>query len=219
MGKEIMDYCLNDICEMEKTVVSWLKSELAKGQDCVNIQEFKELCDGVKDLAEAKKYLKEACYFDQVTTAMEEADTQEKLIFGYNNRHMMSGKFAPKGEGHVVKGYDTMDRIPFDMAYIDNPDDFKRTMRMYGYHDGASIDNWHPASKHGETYDKYQTAKRYYHEGDQSKKNAMKTYANEHVSDMVLTVGEMFNDADPEQQMKMMKSIEGLLNQWKVTRP
>lgn len=243
MGKEKVDYCLNDICEMKKTIVSWLKCELAKGQECANLNEFKELCDGIKDLAEAEKYMKEAEYFCNVNEAMEEAAEEEQKMAGYNSRHFNNGRFAPKGSGHIVHGYSdpmpgrfkpvgpnwnpegtemagygTMDRIPYDMMYMEDPEGFKETMRKYGYHDGMMGGMGQNGSKYGTAYDKYQHAKRYYHEGDHAQKDKMKAYANEHMSNLMLTAGEMFMDADPELQQKMIKSVEGLLTQWKTTK-
>lgn len=242
MSKDKKDYCLDEICSMKETAASWMKAEMGKGVNECSLQELSEVADIIKDLAEAEKYMKESEYFCLVNDAMEDASEEEHRMMGYNSRHMANGRFAPSGQGHIVRGYDdpnrgqfqpvgpkwespasmygydVHNRIPYDMMYLDDPEGFKETMRKYGYHDGM-MDNGMRPSKYGTVYDNYQMAKRYYHEGDTSQKDKMKAYANEHMSNLMMTAGEMFQDADPEMQKKMMKSVEGLLAQWKTTHP
>lgn len=241
MGKNKKDYCLEEICSMKETAVEWMKAEMCKGVAECSLPELSEVADVIKDLAEAEKLTKEAQYFCNVNEAMEAPDVP--LAAGYNYRHLNNGQFASSGRGHIIRGYEdpnrgtfqpvgprwepngtdmpgygTMDRIPYDMMYMEDPEMFKETMRRYGYHDGMMNDSGIVNSKYGSTYDNYQHAKKYYHDGDVKQKDKMRMYANEHMSNLMITAGEMFQDADQDLQKKMISSVEGLLAQWKSTK-
>ena len=65
---------LKKLCEK---MVALTDAQLAKGAECIDAAELGEVIDMIKDLAEAKKEIVEACYKMQIMEAMEEEDFNE----------------------------------------------------------------------------------------------------------------------------------------------
>lgn len=99
------------LCEMLKTAEQALDSMISSG--ClmnIDPKDIPELSDVVKDLAETKKNLWKAAYYESVVKAMEEGESEDGP-FGYNNRRYANGEYAPKGRGHI-SGMTPNERMP-----------------------------------------------------------------------------------------------------------
>ena len=118
---------LKKTSEMKDTICDWAKSEMAKGVECINAEEFGEVIDMIKDLASVEKYLAEACYYKKIVEAMDEAKREEEIMtrmggnhegMGYDPNRYANGRFAPKGHGNYTRGFHPsghefgMDMIP-----------------------------------------------------------------------------------------------------------
>lgn len=103
--------CIEDIQEMKKQYISWLKSYTNLGMESVDEKAAGEVADIVKDLCEAEKLVKESCYYEKVVEAMDSKDEEDWGKYGY--RPYMNQK-----------------------AYVDdylNDPNFEK--RMMGYHE------------------------------------------------------------------------------------
>ena len=78
--------CMESVCSMMETLVDAFNGELAKGIESVNTHEAGEVTDMIKDLAETKRNLYEACYYEKVSKAMNEAEAYDgpSLIIAYS---------------------------------------------------------------------------------------------------------------------------------------
>lgn len=86
------------LSEMKEKLISWSKSELEKGAQCVDTKEMGEVIDMIKDLAEAEEKCIKACYYKTVIEAM--GEYEETDYMGYDNWRTSSGRFANKGTGN-----------------------------------------------------------------------------------------------------------------------
>lgn len=187
------------------TLTDWLKAGLAQGMEQTDAKELGELVDMVKDLAEAKKYCMEACYYEKVVEAMEEG---EEPRYGYSDN--MGGNSGSNMGGHTGRrGYKPyIDQMPYMDAYMHDPD-FKRTMK-YGYTD------WRPMmtdgdERYGKAYNEYQSAKRHYTEtNSRTDKDEMNVHAQEHLNDSITTLRDIWKMADPELKKRMKTDLMNL---------
>lgn len=194
------------ICDMEEKLAGWMKSELEKGPGCVNTEEAGQVIDMIKDLCDAEKNLYKACYYKTVIKAMDEYDPEEDEDEemgigerrGYDNwRYMSSGRYAPKGHGTRTgrRGY-----VDPQMGYDVNPD------RMSGETEWMMHD-----SRYGKPYQDYMKARRHYTEThDEHDRDTMENKAVEHMSDMIATMKEIWNDATPALRKQMANDLKGL---------
>ena len=97
--------CMESVCSMMETLVDAFNGELAKGIESVNTHEAGEVTDMIKDLAETKRNLYEACYYEKVSKAMNEA---EDYRMGY----------TPSTKQHR-----------YMEKWLRDPDEFEREMR------------------------------------------------------------------------------------------
>lgn len=70
--------------------------------------------------------------------------------------------------------------------------------------------------RHGRPYREWQLSRRHYTETkSEGDKKEMSQHAKEHMSDMVMSVKEMWSDADPELKTKMKADLTALMNEMK----
>lgn len=129
----------DEICELKKDLVKIFASELhTKGVDDLDTKDCAEVADMIKDLAEAEKTCMEACYYETIVKAMEEAGEEDENDgrMGYNSRHYANGKFAPKGRGTKM-GYipDMMmpNQYPYIYGYLNDPNFDDHMQGRFGY--------------------------------------------------------------------------------------
>lgn len=200
-----MESILCDIEELNCRLICKLKCEFEKGLDCVNAAEAGEVTDMIKDLAETKRNLCEAIYYETVTEAMEEAGHDH---YGYNPNRYASGRYAPTGRGR--KGY-----VPYIDMYLDNPNEMVR-MGYHGKHEEMAMRDprieWD--ERYGKAYNEYKNSKRYYTETKSpNDKHEMESHATEHIMDTIATVKEIYKSSDPELRKKIKDDINRLASE------
>lgn len=204
MGKDI--YKIDDICEALEALSKWVKHETAKGAQSIEIAEFGQAVDALKDLSEAKKNCMEACYYEKVIEAMEEG---VDAVYGYNNRHYKNGEFAPRGRGSMMGYKPYMDQEPYIDAYLHDPD-FKRNMSRMGYADTTRTME-HP--RYGKAYNEYLEARKHYTSTNSMKdKEEMNSYANEHLNDTIASFRDIWKNSDVDLKRKFKLDLTSLLN-------
>lgn len=225
---------LERVKEAKKTLMSWVEKEIALGCSDVDVKSLGETIDMVKDLAETEKECSEALYYQTVTEAMLDAkDNPNNPYMGYNNRRMANGRYASAGHGHPthnghvsMSGYRPfVDEEPYIDDYIHDPNGFENRMRhtrtMMGYDGGSSYQggtgDYGHASRHGEVYDRYQTAKRHYTETKSSSdKEEMDTHRSKYVRDTMDHLMEMWEDADPSLKKHMKEDLRKIVDKMVV---
>lgn len=210
------------ICEMGETITSIVKSELAKGVECIDTHELGEAIDMIKDLAEAEKYCLESKYYKAVTKAMHERSEDEDYdedteMMGYNHRHYPSGRFAPSGRGRVMGYNPIMHQAPYVDAYLNDPH-FRENM-SYGYSETDAdmpMNRSRTESRYGKSYRDYAAARRHYTEtNNPSDKEAMSMHANEHIVDTISTMRDIWKHADADMKARMKTDLQNLINEMK----
>ena len=177
----------------------------------------------IKDLAETKRNLCEAMYYESVIEAMDGVNEER---YGYNPNRYASGRYAPTGYGR--KGYRMrpyLDPEPYIDNYLKNPDEIRDNIRM-GYDVGGRsdmhmqdsyrrMDNWD--DRYGKAYNEYKNSRRYYTETKSpTDKHEMETHATEHIMDTVATVKEIYKSSDPELRKKIKEDITKLVGEMSV---
>lgn len=179
---------------LEEKVIKIMECE----KYCVDTPDGAEMADEVKDYADAIKNLYKAEYYKTVVEAMKKSEEEPRYgeRAGYDNwRYRSSGEFAPKGRGRRT-GFMPMD--------LDGEPPYLRS----GMTESA---------KYGQAYDRYQGARRHYHETkDPSSKMEMDNSTMEYVSDTMHTFREMWKDADPAMKKKMKMDLSNLVGEMTV---
>lgn len=177
---------INDICEMQKLVISCLKSDLSNGGINLEVNEAGAIADIIKDLSEAEKNCREASYYKAVTEAMDEKSYDR---YGYS---------MPRVSGNIRYGYKPMvDQEPYIDGYLHDPD-FKNKMNH---------------SEYGMPYNEYMSARRHYTQTKSSNdKSEMDRHAREHLDQTIETIEDIWDDASPELKMKMKSDISKLMD-------
>lgn len=196
---------------------------------------IKDLADAEKNIWKAAYYKAVVCAMDEYEDDIE-VDPARVRRMGYDNYRYSSGRFAPKGHGHYAghMGYtpmqemtrlyhderDMMHNMP-RMGYVDP---MNSTSNMSWSRDGyaGSMNDYSPDntraggrmgnSRYGMNYDNYQDARRHYTSShDKKDKDEMDRYANEHIADTIVTVKEIWNNADPETKKKLKGDLNSLM--------
>lgn len=215
---------IEKMCNIQDKLISVVEMELANGCENVDTHELYEVVDIIKDLSEAKKYCLEAEYYESVVMAMasgEEEPTEQAGRSGYN----------PMPKPYVSQE-------PYVENYMRNKPMMQRPMQErqndLAYRMGYSRNNSMSANgsvsnvgeqgmqtdvgngRYGKAYEDYQYARRYYNQTHSVEdKQAMTEHANEHISDTVNTMRNIWAEADPEMRKRMKTDIQGLLNEMK----
>lgn len=216
---------LEDVMYIKDRLISFTKEEIDKGKDCIDTKELGEVVDMIKDLADAEKNCLEACYYMAATEAMEEAeDDYPEGPMGYDRYRYRSGRFAPKGRGHISGFTPTTMQMPYIYDYIHDPEHFRNEMKD-GYRSQSgnrmtSRPNGGGYGRYGYTphpIDMYRDSKRYYHETkDAEAKRQMEEHASEHVGETLTSIREIWEDADPKMRMKLKEDFSKLIRDMNV---
>lgn len=204
---------LEKICDMKHKLIEAAECEIAKGLDCVSTHELGEVVDMIKDLCEAEEKCVKAAYYDAMIG--EDGEPEESKM-GYNPRRYASGRYAPKGAGHM--GY-----IPMQGRMMDEPEHMSR---MGYYPSGAGNRSQSgsrmgyiegPYDRYGRPYNEYRNAKRHYTEThSESDKQRMHEHANEHVSDTIASMRAIWQDLDHDQKVRVKQDFTNLLSEMTV---
>lgn len=216
---------LSCVKELKEKLLDSVKNEIAcKGLEQVDAEEAGEVIDMIKDLAETEKACMEALYYEKVTEAMLSYDSARygEESMGYNpNRSASTGRYTSGGNssrggrGRGRMGYDPhyseyYDRWKGEEDYPDDP--------MMGYtvprgmsHE-LSMEDMNP--RYGRAYNQFKRARRHYTETkNQMDKKEMSTHAEEHMYDVISTVRDIWEDADPTLKNRMREEFTKLLGE------
>ena len=142
----------NDICALKHNMLHYVMGETEKGfeDDPAKVHVLKEYIGMVKDLAEAEKACQEACYYESVVDAMDNADMfEDNPRMGYNRKRNRLGQYS---DGRGMDGdFGSNQR----MGYI--PDMNRPYKRMM---DEIDWDEDEPA--YGKSFNRFRKAKRHY---------------------------------------------------------
>lgn len=200
------------IHEMVEKLTCAAEAEFAKGLCEVNTCEMGQVVDMIKDLCCAEKDAYECKFYKKMVEAFGE-DGAAAHRHGYDNWRYSSGRFAPKGQGHMA-GYMPMPTTwdKGDQYNLDGMADMPK--HRLGYMDTDRMDR--NRNMHDRPYDKWSEARRHYHEsGRREDKDMMDKHANEHVMETVSTMKEIWEDADPQMKVKMKGELEELMRMMK----
>lgn len=182
------DRTLDYICELEKSIACFLKSAVDMGFDKVSASDAGEVADIIKDLSEAKKNHHESAYYEMMCE-------NERLGYHYPN-----------------EGIDGS----FRMQYRTPSDDWggdeyaKRTMHndKMGYHPNGEWEH-----DYGIAYDNYKNARRNYTSTNSKEyRTAMDSHAEDHLNMSVMTLKDIWRDADPTLKSKMKTELTSLVS-------
>lgn len=202
---------MDKICEMKSLLENYVSAQMCDLASAPT-KELGEAIDMIKDLAEAEYYCK-------ITKAMDDAAAEMPEVapapMGYNTSRYASGRYAPAGRGHYSNTGHTMGFRPVEKEYLDDyinsPIAFRESMRM-GYHEPEMTKN----NRHGLAYTDWSEARRHYTETKSpADKTEMNAHTNEHLADVMVTVKEMWMEADPTLRTEMKAKIQQLLNDMK----
>lgn len=221
---EEMKSKMREIADTKERLMTELHAKVASGLKSCDVKEAGEVVDMIKDLADAEKNCWEACYYETVVKAMEEKteDWDEGEMMGYNpNRSSRTGRYTSRASRSGRMGYRPMvDQDPYIQEYIDHPDDFRR--RMMGYHpDNRIMHDMNREARHDERYGKaYRNFKEaslgYTQSRSPEDHERMRTSAQEHIADTMITVRDMWNMADPELKKQMKADLTKMVGELNV---
>lgn len=214
-----MEEKVKKICDIAKQLTCCFEAQItSSGIQAINVDEAGKVTDMIKDLAEAEKEYWETRYYKSIVEAMDEAkESGDSEFMGYNHMHLANGKFATSGHGHYVAGYRP---YMMDDRNMDYPMTGAHSMNM-GYSDDRSYgtsrnqNSMMGNTTHGRAYDEYQDARRHYHESKSSDdKMHMEKKAMEHVNDSVMTLRDIWKDADPSVKKEVRTAISKLADEF-----
>ena len=219
-----------EFSEMKEKLFDCLKAEISvKGMDCVDTKEAGEVVDMIKDLAEAEAKCMEALYYQKVVEAMtsyEEPRYDDRL--GYNrNRYPSSGRYASAGHGMrmgYIEPYYPDGEMVQDInwneptGYSGGGNSGNRQgstsggNQSMGYHMPEMMyDEGDP--RYGKAYNEYLKKRRFYTETkSEDDKREMDRNAEEHVQSTLVTVRDIWKNADPNLRKRMKDDFSKLLN-------
>lgn len=227
--------------EMKEEFISTLCTVMkSRGLEQMDTKEVGEAVDIIKDFAEAKKYCMEALYYQKVTEAML---SYEEPRYGYNNRRYSNGQYAPKGMGSYgyngntgmrmdpvydedwnIMGYDMNSRSGSSMTSSGRGrtgSDNMTTNNNSGYRDMHT--QWIPAGgedydpRYGRSYNEFCKNRKFYTATkSEEEKRQMDKHAEEHVQDIVVSVKDIWKDADPTLKKHMKEQMTKLLGEMNV---
>lgn len=228
------------ICSARKRVMEMFEAELSEGKEYVacHAECIGAIVDMIKDLAEAGEKVMKEQYYETVIKAMEDYDDPEAYERrGYDNWRYKSGRFAPKGRGTDV-GHGSHLRMGYDMPW---PDYVYPYLPMDMYHDeigadgmmhhdphrrmGYPMDDMRRTMDHmdhserGLMYDEYKMAKKHYTQThDEKDAHHMNAKILEKSMETLDTMGEMWQDANPEIRKQMKHDVMQLLEAWEKNK-
>lgn len=194
---------LKELCEVKDTLISELHVRVNGDLANLDTREAGEVIDMIKDIAEAEKNCYEAKYYKSVNKAMEEkGEYQER--YGYVMPEAKMNGYT------IMKPY--VDQEPYIRDYL-NDSDFESRMRA-GYTPTHSLTRNSHGGRYGQAYNDYQMARRHYTDSKSVEdKEMMDLHASEHVNDAMMTIREIYRNADPELKKRFKAELSGLVSE------
>lgn len=209
------------ICDIKNKLVESLEAELLKGVECADTEECGKVTDMIKDLAKAEKDCLEAEYYKTVIEAMDEESGEDSLSdrLGYNrNRSSSTGRYTSNRGSRRTRnqtGSMSSTRMGYNDKYDLADPYWDDTQRMYGESMDRVRDLEDP--RYGKAYNKWKMSKKHYHDTrSQHDKEEMSESAKEHMNDTVMTLKEIWKEADPELRREMKTHMDALVKDMTV---
>lgn len=186
---------MTEICKIKETLTTALCSEVAKGVQAINADEAEKVTNMIEKLSKT-------AYYDKITEAMDESEK-----YGYTDRHRNEKRYIDE--------------------YMRNPREFRDEMR-YGYDDGRNNRNdsrynnsdsryGNNDSRYGQAYNSYMSAKKHFTDtNSQTDKEDMRVHAQEHLSDTMSTMREIWKMADTDLKRRMKSDLTTLVNEMAI---
>lgn len=190
------------LCEMRECLIDAAKANMEMGLDKVNTQEMGQVVDMIKDLYEAEKYYKEACYYGSIVDAMNEASEKEEHSdrMGYTKRPVWLN--------------------PMKAAWDEKESNWTPKPEMSNMRMGYPIEDKDKMShddRYGKAYAEYRKARRHYMESKTpSDKEMMDEKATDHMADSIHTMREIWDTADSTLRKKMKADLQKLVGEMVV---
>lgn len=195
---------LEDVSEAAST-------ELSKGTDQVNTKEFGEVVDMIKDLTEAEKNKAEACYYNTLVEAMDNAE--------YGEDYDEYGPMERRGYnrmGYNGRGYRGSYRRNYPMQDRRMQEDMYERM---GYSNGAygggsrgSSNSQSSNSRYGYSYDNYMRNRRNYSSTDPEDKQERMKMMQEYSNDLVGSLSKVMEDVSPEEKQMLKNNLNKIMS-------
>lgn len=207
-----------EICELKKKFLKIVDTELnEKSTKELNTEELGQVVDMIKDLAEAEKCCQEACYYQSVVKAMDEAKEEDHRM-GYSpkarmrlaNRYFMDNYDYPE-MSNMRMGYPKRGESSRDGSMDRSRDSMGRfTSSGRSGYDGYDEDR---NDRYGRAYNEFRKARRHYTETkSMADKQMMDEHANEHLVDSMQTLKEIWEASDPTLRKKMKADLQKFSN-------
>ena len=217
MGEHKSTEKYGDISLIKHNILHYIMGEMEKGL-CDNpaaVSVLSEYISMIKCLAETEKECQEAAYYESVVQAMEESDMISSRM-GYNPNRNRMGQYS---DGRAGNGG--------DMRSSDMDGSRSQTGNRRGYRDpymrmmpGDDRETWgdeYEDPRHGEAFNRFRSAKRHYTETHSEKdREEMKHRTNEHMAETMMTLREMWEDADPDLKKRMKADLTKLTSEMTV---
>lgn len=210
------------IHDMLEDVSEAASTELAKGTEQVNTKEFGEVVDMIKDLTEAEKNKAEACYYNTLIDAMENADYGEDYDeYGPIERRGYD-RMGYRGQGGGSRGsrgsrsMSSRRSYPMeDMMYDQRRDEYMQGRMGYSngaYGGGSRGMTSSPSSRYGYSHDEYMQNRRMYSSNspeDMQKKTKM---IEERMDDLYGMFKDEVKDMSPEEKQVWKTKLNRIIN-------
>lgn len=189
---------MDKICEMKMTLENYISAQMCDLASA-DTHELGEAIDMIKDLAEAEYYCEATKAMKSAGEELDEYDGRMGYTPNYRNmRRAADNMNRAMSNGRM--GYTPMEKEYLD-GYLHNPAQFRDEMRE---------------RNHGDAYSEWKMARRHYTETHSPMdKQKMDMHTNEHVSEVMMTIKDMWHEADPELRTEMKNKLQQLLNDLK----
>lgn len=205
--KEMKAASYEEICDLKKRLIEYVSSAMASGMDKIDTCELGEAIDMIKDLSEAEEKCQKACYYSSITKAMREAEEYEGKM-GYGRHHVRMNPMNPewRDDDDIYRGpYPEMSNMR--MGYPMDKDMWNRGK------DGRFREQEMEDPRYGKAYNEFRKARRHYTETKSvSDKQMMEEHANEHLSDSMQSLKEIWEASDPTLRKKMKADLQKFAN-------
>lgn len=187
---------IKELCDMQKTLITCLKSVIDSGIMNADTKEVGEVADIIKDLGMTEKYAREAEYYKLVAEAMEDSGPSGYGM-GYTRTNSSGGRTqVNRSMGYTRPFKPMVDQEQYIDGYMHDPD---FTSKMGG--------------EYGAPYNEYMAARRHYTETKSSSdRSMMDARAKEHLDQTIETMEDIWEDATPELRSKMKTDLKRLID-------
>ncbi len=228
MEMEAKMEAMKSCCE---TMMGWVKAEMCKTPDCIDIGQLGEAVDIVKDFKEAERDCWQACFYKLMCEELEEEAECGNDRMGYVYKGVRLPRYPYVPSDTTMAEYETMrqrmgekgamwpdPRYDNPRMGYGNPD---RTTGNRRDQDGWEITggeyNMGYRGQPRDSYGQYKMARRNYtNTHSEEDKREMNRHAEDHMKEVEDTLGDIWATADPEMKKKMKAELTKLVDGMKI---